>query len=86
VEQRLFTEPQDITIKYKAEQFKKIENILGKHFDMVEFTFFLALIGYKNRQCIPLDSIDGDTNTPFLVLPTTRVAWNKMHTLDCLRY
>jgi len=72
VEQRLFTEPQDITIKYKAEQFKKIENILGKHFDMVEFTFFLALIGYKNRQCIPLDSIDGDTEHTF-----SRVTYNK---------
>jgi hypothetical protein len=62
---RLYSEPQDINIRYKVEQFKKLESLLSRYFDMVELTFFLALFGYKNKQCIPLDTIDGNSEHTF---------------------
>lgn len=62
---RIYSDPQDILIKYKAEQFKKIENTLGRYFDIVELTFFLALIGYKNKSCIPLDYTEGEIEHTF---------------------
>jgi len=70
--ERLFSDPQDINIKYKADQFKKLENTVGKYLDMVEFTFLLALFGYKNHSCVPLDTVEGDTEHTF-----SRVSYNK---------
>ena len=70
--ERISNDPQDIMIRYNATEFKKIDSVLSKYLDIVDLTFLLALFGYKNHQCIPLDADDGRGEHTF-----SRTVYNK---------
>lgn len=53
--------PQDLEIRYKAEVYEFIEELLNKEFkDVPALQFMLALLGFTSGKKVPLDEVDGN--------------------------
>ncbi len=65
--ERFYTKSDDIKIRYNADKYKVLEKIFttNKIMDLPEFTFYLALFGYHNNICIPLDTVKGEAEHTF---------------------